>query len=462
MKKIFLNKLARVFIYVLLIIFTILITGYQICESSLKLIGKQQVEINYNQEYIDEGVNFKLFSFNLNDQVEVKENINEKQLGDYKVVYLFKDIPLPIKKVRVVKVVDRIPPSITLKGDTEFKICPNRDYQENGYQALDEYDGDLTNQVEKIVKEDKIIYKVKDSSNNQAVVERKLIRIDDEAPKITLKGSKTVYINVGSSYSDLGYEIVDNCDNDIKVEIENNINTNQVGKYIVTYKAIDKAGNGTSISRNVVVYDGSKGGIIYLTFDDGPSNTGSTAKILDVLKKEGVKATFFVTTKGSDDLIRREHNEGHKVALHTSSHDYGYVYQSVDNYFNDLYAVRDRVYRLTGEYANIIRFPGGSNNTVSNRYNYGIMDVLVKEVVNRGFYYFDWNVSSGDAGSCYDSNCVYQNVINQLSKSKNNIVLMHDIKMFTADAIERIIQFGKMQGYSFQVIDESTRPVHFK
>lgn len=454
--------MKKIFIYLLLILLTIIITSYQIFESSLKLIGKNQVEINYNQEYIDEGISFKIFNFKLDKQVEVKKNINKKQLGNYEVVYSFNNMILPIKKVRMVKVVDRIPPSITLEGEMDVKICPYKEYQEDGYHALDEYDGDLTSKVEKEVQEDKVIYKVKDSSNNQAIIERKLTRVDDEAPNITLKGSTTIYMNVHSSYQEQGVDVVDNCDDDIQIEIENNVNTNEVGKYNVTYKAIDKSGNSTTISRNVIVYDESKGGIIYLTFDDGSSNTGSTSKILDVLKKEGVRATFFVTTKGSDDLIRREYAEGHKVALHTSSHDYGYVYQSVDNYFNDLNAVRDRVYRLTGEYSNIIRFPGGSNNTISNRYNYGIMDILVKEVVNRGFYYFDWNVSSGDAGSCYDSNCVYQNVINQLSKSKNNIVLMHDIKMFTADAIERIIQFGKMQGYSFQVIDESTRPVHFK
>ena len=85
-----------------------------------------------------------------------------------------------------------------------------------------------------------------------------------------------------------------------------------------------------------------------------------------------------------------------------------------------------------------------------------------KRVIEKGYSYFDWNVSSGDAGSCTTPDCVYNSVINGLSKNKINVVLMHDIKMFTADALKSIIDYCKLNGYTFKTIDESTYPVIFK
>ena len=109
----------------------------------------------------------------------------------------------------------------------------------------------------------------------------------------------------------------------------------------------------------------------------------------------------------------------------------------------------------------IIRFPGGSNNTVSNKYSPGIMSTLKQQVLEKGFTYFDWNISSGDAGGCTTSSCVYNTVVKSLSKSRPNMVLMHYIKMFTADAIRDIIRYGKANGYTFATITLDTKPIHF-
>ena len=89
------------------------------------------------------------------------------------------------------------------------------------------------------------------------------------------------------------------------------------------------------------------------------------------------------------------------------------------------------------------------------------MYTLRQLVLDKGYIYFDWNVSSGDAGGCSTSECVYNNTINGLSKSRINVVLMHDIKWTTAGAIRDIIRYGKDNGYVFSVIDESTIPVRF-
>ena len=83
-------------------------------------------------------------------------------------------------------------------------------------------------------------------------------------------------------------------------------------------------------------------------------------------KDYNVKATFFITYKPKyKNVIKRAYNEGHTIALHTASHKYSYVYKSVNNYFKDLKKVSDFAESITGEKSMLIRFPGGSSNTVS-------------------------------------------------------------------------------------------------
>ena len=102
----------------------------------------------------------------------------------------------------------------------------------------------------------------------------------------------------------------------------------------------------------------------------------------------------------------------------------------------------------TGEYSCLLRFPGGSSNGVS-RFNPGIMTRLTQAVTEAGFYYFDWNVSSGDAGGTTDTGVVYANVIGGVSGKNISVVLQHDIKGFSVAAVEDIIIWGLNNGYTF-------------
>ncbi|MDO4963506.1 MAG: polysaccharide deacetylase [bacterium] len=458
MKKLFKNKLFIILLIVVLSLILCFIGIYFLFYFSFNIKGSKTLSLNVNSEYKEKGVKFNY----LKQKVNVKNNINIKKIGSYKVTYSIKYLFFNIKKERVVNVVDKEKPVIELVGNIDSIVCPNNDYIEEGYKAYDNYDGDITSKVKTIIGDGIIDYIVLDSSLNQTKITRNIIKKDETKPVITLKGNDTVYIKKGVSYQDLGYEVTDNCDTNIEVQTNSFVDSNKEGKYKVIYTATDSSGNKEEVIRNVVVYSSSGTGVIYLTFDDGPSSSGTTAHILDVLRDEGVSATFFVTGSGPDYLIKREYDEGHTVALHTSTHEYSSIYSSVDNYFNDLSIIQNRVYNITGEKVNIIRFPGGSNNTVSNNYNNGIMNTLTNEVINRGYNYFDWNVSSGDAGGCSTSTCVYNNVINGLSKSRQNIVLMHDIKSITSSAIQDIIRYGKENGYVFKKIDQTTTPIRFK
>lgn len=212
-----------------------------------------------------------------------------------------------------------------------------------------------------------------------------------------------------------------------------------------------------------VTVDKAKKSIIYLTFDDGPSLT-STPRILNILKKNNVKATFFTVNYNADGekLIKREKKEGHTVAIHGYSHDYGKIYRSEKAYMDNLYNQQNKLYKTLGYKVWITRFPGGSSNLVSRSYSRGIMTKLVKKVDKAGFSYFDWNVSSSDAGGATNSGQVYRSVISGLRKNRENVVLMHDFSgnYKTIGALDRIIKYGKSHGYEFRAITDSTTAVH--
>lgn len=200
--------------------------------------------------------------------------------------------------------------------------------------------------------------------------------------------------------------------------------------------------------------------VVYLTFDDGPSPR--TSEILDILKKYNVKATFFVTNQNSqyDYLIKRAYDEGHTIGLHTSSHNYHEIYASEDAYFADLQAIQDKVYNITGYRSTIIRFPGGSSNTVS-RFNPGIMTKLTQLVEERGFYYHDWNVDSEDAAGANEERQM-NNVMTYSPKHEVVNLLMHDSgnKYATVNSLEAKIKYYLDNGYSIEPITPSSPCVH--
>ena len=201
--------------------------------------------------------------------------------------------------------------------------------------------------------------------------------------------------------------------------------------------------------------------IVYLTFDDGPS--ANTQKILDILDVYGAKATFFVTgnNKPYNHLIKTAHDKGHTIALHTYSHDYKTVYASPEAYFDDLTKVGNMVKDIIGFVPKYVRFPGGSSNTVSRKYCPGIMTVLSRELINRGYQYYDWNGDSTDASG--NNVPVSKLIANATSSKANNInILFHDTaaKSTTVQALPAIIENYKARGYRFEAITDSSFVPH--
>lgn len=206
--------------------------------------------------------------------------------------------------------------------------------------------------------------------------------------------------------------------------------------------------------------------VCYLTFDDGPSST-NTPGILDVLKQENVKATFFVVTSEINEetqpILQRIVDEGHTLCIHANEHAYGKLYASTEAYLADFAEAYDKIYDLTGYRVQGFRFPGGSNGQVNSS---GCYHEIVTEMTRRGFEYYDWNAYDHDAeGGNYSVEQMVQFAVHEVNISSRNdtIMLLHDTygKEKTVQALPSIIRQLKDAGIQLLPIDNTTRPVHF-
>lgn len=227
------------------------------------------------------------------------------------------------------------------------------------------------------------------------------------------------------------------------------VSVNKDGKESVKY----------SLGKSVVF--GKRSKVVYLTFDDGPSK--NTLKILKVLKRYNAKATFFVISTNKPQYMKKIVDEGHAIALHSYSHEYDEIYSSDSNYYKDLNKISKLVKKHTGVETKLLRFPGGSSNTISAEFSKGIMSRLSYSVQQNGYKYFDWNVDSGDAdGKSVPTQTIINNVKVRSKGVNRCVVLMHDTKYksTTADALDSICSYYKSQGYEFDVLSTNSVTCH--
>lgn len=198
---------------------------------------------------------------------------------------------------------------------------------------------------------------------------------------------------------------------------------------------------------------------VYLTFDDGPSE--QTNEILDILDDYGVKATFFVNGRQDETSIaayKRIVDEGHAIAMHSYSHKYSEIYESVDAFQKDFERIQNLIYDTTGVECTYYRFPGGSSNRVSNA---NMLD-YINYLNGQGVTYFDWNVSSGDATSqAFTVDELVENVMKDVVKYKTSVVLLHDAnnKTTTVQALPTMIESLQESGAIILPIDENTQVI---
>lgn len=284
--------------------------------------------------------------------------------------------------------------------------------------------------------------------------------VDTTPPVLELNPLQSCFFESIDDFVEPGYIVEDFCDgNNLKPTVEF-IHSGPCW-YKIQYTVSDKSGNTTTKFRKIQVVRGS----VALTFDDGPSQN-VTPQILDVLAKNNVSATFFIIgfNQQKESIVLREFNEGHTIGYHGTSHEYSKVYSSLEALMDNFYTLEDKVVNLTGYSSKIIRFPGGSSNTVSFNYCNGIMTAGAKEATENGYIYFDWNVDSGDAGSAKTAEQIYQNVVSAIRPGRLNVILMHDAsgKTETLNALQNIIDFCFENDYELVKLDSNSKQVTHK
>ncbi len=208
----------------------------------------------------------------------------------------------------------------------------------------------------------------------------------------------------------------------------------------------------TEYSVPKVMEEGRK--IAYLTFDDGPSE--NTFKVLDILEKRDIKATFFLVgsaiNKNNERSLERMLHEGHTIGIHTYSHRCNEIYCSVERFLNDFNTVYQQIYDLTGERVKIYRFPWGSNNG----YSENIREALMEEMDRRGFTCYDWNVDTSDSIGKPSSKSILRNIRRDIKNQDQPIILMHDSATndLSVRMLPEVIRLLKEMGYEFDTLDK--------
>ena len=192
---------------------------------------------------------------------------------------------------------------------------------------------------------------------------------------------------------------------------------------------------------------------VFLTFDDGPSKTVTT-RILDILKQENIKATFFLLGSRVDlypDIVKRQYDEGHYLASHGYSHVYSQIYASPQNvleeYNKSLVSIRKAI--GAPEYnSHLFRFPGGYKG---GKY-FEIKQQAAQLLEQNGILNIDWNALTADSAGAKTTEEFIAELEKTVPKYNSVVVLAHDngTKQATADALPTIIQYFRDRGFVFE------------
>ncbi|WP_443662520.1 polysaccharide deacetylase family protein [Clostridium sp.] len=197
--------------------------------------------------------------------------------------------------------------------------------------------------------------------------------------------------------------------------------------------------------------------VIYLTFDDGPSVM--TDKVLDILKQNDVKATFFLIgnqLKGYEDMVKRIYTEGNSIGLHTYTHTYKKIYSSRKGFISEMLKSQSEISSIIGVKPTIIRFPSGSSKHLTKTF--------LEELHGYNFKVYDWNVVMSDGVNCNTPpDKLYREATKTTVKDHPIMLLMHCDYMHknTCKALPRVIKFYKDKGYEFKIINDKTPEIYF-
>lgn len=189
------NKLIKLITYSLMLliltvaVFSVRIFIFKNIKVNVELFGDTKIILEVFEEYSDPGIKLLINDKDVSDDISYEGEVNNKKIGSYEVKYLYND---KVYATRIIKVVDTTKPDIKLNGETEIKLVETSNYKELGAIAIDNYDGDLSNNI--VVEGDidtsktgeyNLTYTVNGSSDNEATITRKIIVT--EKPKVIIE-----------------------------------------------------------------------------------------------------------------------------------------------------------------------------------------------------------------------------------------------------------------------------------
>lgn len=214
-------------------------------------------------------------------------------------------------------------------------------------------------------------------------------------------------------------------------------NTQQQGKKEDTSLAKQKRPDGKPVGK-----------VVYLTFDDGPSEL--TGKFLDVLKEQHVASTFFM--QGSNlqntafqENVKRAVKEGHYIGAHSMTHNSDKLYKK-GQFVTEMKETLALIHNITGTTPKLVRPPYGSAPGLKGQ------DIRNK-IVEAGIKVWDWTIDSNDWKLKGNPQQIIENV-KRTTTEDVEVVLMHE-KLQTLQALPEIIKFYKEKGYEFGVYNEA-------
>lgn len=245
------------------------------------------------------------------------------------------------------------------------------------------------------------------------------------------------------------YNIEINKESELKINIDelNNIDNN-------ISKTKEEVFNLAGKLENKIINNESKYKIAYLTFDDGPYY--STDKVLDILKKYNIKATFFTIGLDKDicydnknyscsDTYKKIVDNGHTIANHTYSHlIFRGLYNNSESFINQVIKQEELIKDRTGVTTNILRFPGGSNTAKSLCRN--DIDKIMKSLQDRHYGWVDWTAQDGDGGYLPSYEKAWSNFTNSINENIE-VILFHDYSNITISMLPSAIEYLETRDY---------------
>ena len=395
----FLILVIAVAVFIVLIL--ILANKYSL---TIRMEGDDPLYLEVGQTYQDPGATaaYKgtLLHFRDTDvPVTMEQNINSSVCGSYEVTYRAEYRDQTATATRMVIVPDRVPPVLTL--DDSVNVVKRGEEWKDSFTATDDQDGDIT----------------------------------------------------------------------ANVEILGEVNMRRDGKYDLTYRVQDSAGNEATATRTVLVSsvainrpETAKQGdenVIYLTFDGGPGMY--TERLLDILDNHNVKATFFVTdtSPANRDLIGEEYRRGHTVGVMGLTDDLPTIYENGNAYLQTLDQEIAIIEEQTGMKPSFVRLPDGSYN------DWITLDPELRRTIaaglkSRGLRYVDWTIDSYDTNSEYLAEDLYWNMVDPSSMSGIKMILCHDQRRDTVEAVDDYLSWAIENHYVFLPVNAQTPVVHFE